>query len=471
MAKARARCSVEAALLEFLRKRGFAPEDRIAVAYSGGPDSTALLLALSALGWREEVAIHVDHGIRPRPELDAELALVRRACADAGARLIVARLRPGAVAERAKESGEGVEAEARRFRYAALRSAMRKTGAEAVLLGHTRDDQLETLLMRLFGGSGAGGLRGMPEASGPFLRPFLGIGKAELLAYAAERGAMYSTDSTNASGEFLRNRIRRELVPALDAAMPGWRRGLARAAAKAALDEDALAAQAEALAFSGSSDGSLSSPAEALLGASEAVAVRAIVAAAGRALGAARVSSDMAAAALRALRGGDPSKYRGRGMEIERRGGNVALRRLPAFTERGGLDFPRRDGYFVLIDRPCRVRVGKLEVRASWSSDIGSGIRADAFRFPLVVRSRRPGDAIALKDGTKRLDALFSEWGLPESSRGAAPVVEDRDGIVAVLGAGIGGKDRYRARREDASPRGGPSGEGGRRLSVIVKGA
>jgi hypothetical protein len=72
-----------------------------------------------------------------------------------------------------------------------------------------------------------------------------------------------------------------------------------------------------------------------------------------------------------------------------------------------------------------------------------------------------------MKDGNKRLDLLFSEWAMRQDARGKAPVVEDRDGIVAVLGAAYGGKDRYRAR-----PRGErPDGECERRLSVIVKGA
>jgi tRNA(Ile)-lysidine synthase len=470
MAKVRARCLVEAVLLEFLVQRDFAPDDELAVAYSGGPDSTALLVALSALGWRRRTALHVDHGIRPRDELDAERAFVRGICADLGARLVVARVRPGAVAERARASGQGIEAEARRFRYQALRSARERSGARAVLLAHTRDDQLETLLMRLFGGSGAGGLKGIPESSGPFLRPFLGLEKAELLAYLEERGQKYSTDSTNASGEYLRNRIRHAMVPALDSAIPGWRSGLARAAAKAALDEEALMAIASKLDFSALPDGSLTADAATLLGASDAIAIRAIVGVAGRTLGRDRVSSDMAAAALDALRKSEHSAYRGMGLELRRRDGEVLLRRSPAFPERGGLDFPRRDGYFVLIDRPCRVRIGKLEVSASWRSD-GPGIRADTFRFPLVVRSRRPGDAIALKGGTKRLDALFSEWGLAEALRRVVAVVEDRDGIVAVLGAEFGGKDRFRERQAGDRPLGGPDGASERRFSVIVKGA
>lgn len=461
----RARCMVESRLLEELGRRGLEPSMGLAVAYSGGPDSTALLAALSALCGRGEsararpLAIHVDHGLRPEAELEAELALVAENCRALGARLLVAHVRRGAIAERARASGEGVEAAARRYRYSAFRRGLSDSGCRALLLAHTADDQLETVLMRLFGGSGSGGLRGIPASSGPFLRPFLGLAKADLLSYLEERGLRYSIDSTNAQGDYLRNRIRGELVPFLDSGFPGWRRGLARAAAKAGLDEDALSRAAASLRFERLADGSLSAPAASLLSAPDALALRALVEASSLLRGKARMPSDLAAAALRALRMGEGASYRGSGILFSRRSDRVELR--------FGLDFPRARGYFVMIDRPQSLRIGGLEVRAAWSdadraSERGQGIRADAFRFPLVVRSRRPGDGIALPGGTKRLDALFSEWALQEEARRRVPVIEDRDGIVAVLGSSLGGEDRYRR---------GPSGSCDRRLVVSVKGA
>jgi len=436
------------------------------VAYSGGPDSTALLLALSSLGWRSILAIHVDHGLRPRPELDAELAVVKANCAELGAGLVVAHVRPGAIEGRAKESGLGTEAEARKFRYAALRRAASAAGARAVLLAHNLDDQVETVLMRILAGSGAGGIRGMPEASGPFLRPLLGIAKPRLLDYLRDRGRAYSIDSTNASDSYLRNRIRHDLVPFLDARFPGWRRGLARAQDKAALDEEALGALSRGL-FRAEPDGSLRCGAASLASAPEAVAIRAVVAAAGTAVGEDRVSSSMAREALKALGAGG---YRGRGIDLRREGEDVVLRRAKAVIGRGGLDFPLHDGYFVIVDRPSWIRVGRLLVIAVWDDSPGAdaGIREGAFSFPLVVRSRRPGDALALRRGSKRLDELLAEWGIPACSRDKVPIIEDRDGIVAVLGAGAGGRDRYRASR--AGYRLGDGAEG-RRFSVIVKGA
>ena len=108
----RAHCLVEAVLLEFLRGQNIRNDAKIAVAFSGGPDSTALLTALCAIGWKRPIAVHVDHGIRDYDELSAERKLVESVCSSLGARLIQAHVRPGAVFQRSRVTCEGVEAEA-----------------------------------------------------------------------------------------------------------------------------------------------------------------------------------------------------------------------------------------------------------------------------------------------------------------------------------------------------------------------
>lgn len=452
----RASGPVESTLRTFLSSLDLAEGEAIGVAYSGGPDSSALLAALCALRPGGAVALHVDHGIRGSEERAAEEGLCRRACRSLGCPLTVASLRPGAVAEAAARAGIGMEAAARAYRYHALRRAMRRRGLRYALLAHTADDQAETVLMRAFGGAGAAGLRGIPPRNGPFLRPFLVLGKADLLAYLDSRGMAFSVDSTNASLDYRRNRVRSILVPALDASLPGWRTGIARTARSAALDEEALSAAAARAAFRPRPDGRLAAEAGALLGAPDAVAARALVSAAGSFLGRDRFPWRLALAALEALRRGGGGAYCGGGLRLERAGESVLL----------GLDFPTGRGYFVRIDGPCKIFAGSVRVGAAWTS--GPGIRDGSFRFPLVVRSRRPGDAIASKDGSKRIDELLSEWAVPRPARGAVPIAEDADGIVAVLASSLGGRDRYRAGPPGEDD---PSGNGSRRFAVIVKGA
>ena len=482
----------EARVEGFLSSRGLSKAEPALVALSGGPDSTALLAALAALGAGALRAVHVDHGLRPRAELDAERDFVRGLCRGLGVPLTIARLRPGAVLERARADGEGVEAAARRFRYAAFRAILAREGLSRLYLAHNRDDQLETILMRFLAGSGPGGLRGMPEAAGPILRPLLSTPKSEILAYLAARGLGHSQDSTNDGDAYLRNRVRRGLVPVLDERFPGWGRGLLRGAELAALDEEALAAWAVRVGFApapaasssgagpggaatprapgSSASGRLEADAASFFGAPEAVRRRALLQAMSL-LGPARpgrrgerqpegrrLPARLARAALLAASSG--GRYRGAGIELRLEEGRLILSR--------SLDFPKRRGYFVVIERPgpggAEIHAGSVTVAARWSEGPdAAGLDEGAFTFPLVARSRRPGDALSLRRGRKPLDELLSEWGLPAEARGSLPVIEDRDGIVAVLGSAWGGRDRFRHC-------GGGLGNG-RKLSIAVKGA
>lgn len=429
---------------------------RALVGFSGGPDSTALLAALVEAGARDLSALHVDHGLRPEEERRAELETVRRVASGLGVPLLVARVRPGAIVGQARIRGEGIEAAARRYRHAALRKAALRTGAEAIYLAHTRDDQLETVLMRFLSGSGAAGLRGIPRKSGLVVRPFLDLPKSALLAYLERKGLPYSVDSTNAGDDYSRNRLRHRVLPVLCGYFPGWESGVALSARKAGLDEEALARSAEKFAFRRS--GRNLEADEALLGEPDALRYRAFLAAAGTLSAGRRVPFRLVVAAFAALDSGGRC-YRGGGLELRREDGRLVLA--------SALDFPGYRGYFVEIAEPgpggFTARAGRISVSVAWQSGKGAeGIRRDAFSFPLVVRSRKPGDELAIRGGSKRLDVLLSEWGVDAAVRDRIPVIEDRDGVVAVLGSGFGGRDRYR--RNDGR-------ESDVRLSIQVKGA
>jgi tRNA(Ile)-lysidine synthase len=127
-----------------------------------------------------------------------------------------------------------------------LKAEARRVGAAKTLVAHTRDDLLETALMRVFRGSGPAGLAAMPRETSSVLRPLLGIGRADALAYLSERGIPYRTDSTNADPAFLRNRIRLKLIPCLDEFFPSWRQALAGLAETQRLVADFLADESAA---------------------------------------------------------------------------------------------------------------------------------------------------------------------------------------------------------------------------------
>jgi tRNA(Ile)-lysidine synthase len=231
-AVAAVRAAVRAAL------RDLAPGDRVLVACSGGADSLALAAATAFEAPRFGLlagAVTVDHQLQPgSAERAARLADTLRGLG----------LDPVAVATVEVGHTGGPEAAARAARYAALDAAAERLGAVAVLLGHTRDDQAETVLLGLARGSGARSLAGMAPRSGRYRRPLLDLDRS--VVRAATAGLAPWEDPHNADPSFGRSRVRHEALPALEAALgPGVTAALARTAALLRADADALDAWAD----------------------------------------------------------------------------------------------------------------------------------------------------------------------------------------------------------------------------------
>jgi tRNA(Ile)-lysidine synthase len=205
----------------------------VLVACSGGPDSVALAVALAHEAPRAGLragAVTVDHGLQPGSAARA-VAVADQLTALGLAPVEVAR---GAVGDRG-----GPEAAARAARYRALDEVAARLGAATVLLGHTRDDQAETVLLGLARGSGARSLAGMAPVRGVYRRPLLGLPREAVRAAAA--GHPTWDDPHNDDPAFTRTRVRRELLPALERHLgPGVTGALARTADQLRADADAL---------------------------------------------------------------------------------------------------------------------------------------------------------------------------------------------------------------------------------------
>lgn len=177
--------------------------DRLVVAVSGGPDSTALLIALAALR-ADFIAAHVNHHLRGG-ESDDDERFVRELCARLGVPLRVADGTLDAGAVRA----HGIEAAAREVRHARLHAIRDAAGMRWIATAHQLDDQAETVLMRLMTGSGLAGLRGIhPVRDDGVVRPLLEVTRADVEEFLRERNIVARTDSSNADPRFLRNRVR-----------------------------------------------------------------------------------------------------------------------------------------------------------------------------------------------------------------------------------------------------------------------
>jgi tRNA(Ile)-lysidine synthase len=195
----------------------FEPGQTVIVACSGGPDSTCLLHSLARLGRLFRigvVAFHFDHRLRPDSADDADY--VRRQAERLG--LAVAL---GEAVDHPRK-GQSIEAWARMARYGALTQAALDKGAEVAALGHTTDDQAETVLLGLFRGGGMDALAGMPPVGSipplgfPAVRPLLDTSRAEVLAFCRALRLRPRQDPMNRDPRFLRNRIRHDVLPLLE---------------------------------------------------------------------------------------------------------------------------------------------------------------------------------------------------------------------------------------------------------------
>ncbi len=209
---------------------------------SGGPDSLCMLDILRQLGYRVIVA-HLDHGLRAESAQEAEQ--LRQLVQGYGLSFVLER---GNVRDYASNHSLSIEEAARERRYRFLFEQARRHQVQAVAVGHTANDQVETVLMHLLRGSGLPGLRGMSyrslpnpwSKSIPLVRPLLGVWREEILAHLKRSGMQPSLDASNLDTRFYRNRLRHELIPQLEKLNPGVRQRLWQMADILSEDENVL---------------------------------------------------------------------------------------------------------------------------------------------------------------------------------------------------------------------------------------
>jgi tRNA(Ile)-lysidine synthase len=218
----------------------FSPALPLAVAYSGGADSTALLLTC-ARKWPGQVqAIHIHHGLQAAA--DAFEQHCRQVCAALAVPLVVKRV------DGRHAPGQSPEDAARRARYKAFEAVAQEQHAQAAIktiaIAQHADDQVETLLLALSRGSGLPGLSAMPaiwmREGITYQRPLLAVSAADIRSWLANEGASFIEDATNTDQQFTRNRIRTHVLPALHATFPHFRDTFARSAAHAAQAQELL---------------------------------------------------------------------------------------------------------------------------------------------------------------------------------------------------------------------------------------
>jgi len=408
---------------------GVARGEHLLVAVSGGPDSTALLVALAELaperGW-SLTAAYVDHGLRGA-ESAVDREVVARVAAAGGVPLVERRL--------ALAAGSALEARARRARHRALVAMAGEVGASRIVLGHTADDQAETLLLRLLRGAGRGGLAGMRPARGRLLRPLLGATRADVRHFLADRGVACALDRSNADLRHARNRVRRLVLPLMAAEFnPGIVRGLAALAGRLRDEEsilEALAAERAARLVDGARLDVAVGEEPAALG--RRIVRRWLEQGARRGVTAEQVERvlDLARGLRRGLVAipGSVRVVREHDRLIRRAGREAAPSAFYCMVAPGGSAVA--SGWRLTLSPPAPITTADVGASpGAWAM-----FDAEALRDGLVVRSRRPGDRIHLPGiGTRKLQDVLVDAKVPREARDALPLVVVAGEIVWVPG-------------------------------------
>jgi tRNA(Ile)-lysidine synthase len=440
----------------------------VLVAVSGGADSVALLHLLREIaplaGFGLAGIAHLHHGLRGAAA-DADEAFVAALASSLALPLHLSRMD---VRRLAASWRTGLEDAARRARYEFLEASARDAGADRIAVGHTRDDQAETLLLQLIRGAGPRGLGGIHARAGLVVRPLLEVPREALRQYLGGRGLEWREDETNRDPALLRNRVRHELVPYLERRFsPGIVRVLAREAALARADGEYLdrAAAAAAGWLVRVRDQRVEVDTAGLLAEPAAVASRVARLALIRAAPGRFIGYDHVAALLRfAAQGPTGGRLRLPGAWVVRQG--PRLRLGPPDEPAGGRE---ANSFRVLLSIPgeapvpaasCTVSAARVDWPAAGLSRADGTLAvprevavvdAAALSPVLVVRGRAPGDRFAPLGlgGRKKLHDFFVDRKVPRQARDLVPlVVDDRDRIVWVAGHAIAEEFRVSERTE-----------------------
>lgn len=416
--------------------------DRVVVAVSGGADSVCLLDVLARLVpdfGLELLVAHFEHGLR-EAEDGPETRFVEKL-----AREMSLPFELGTAGDLKKESGS-LEERAREARYSFLEHVKTKCGAQKIALGHTLDDQAETVLMRLLRGSGTKGLSGIPPVRAPgIIRPLIGTPRKEVEGYLGSRGLKWITDSSNRDRNFLRNRIRLELLPELLRYQPRLVERLGALARDIREEDrflDGLAAQWVEAHGEFPAGGVLVLPREETLGLDPALRLRVLRRALGWVAGGLRRIDRRHVEAVEGLARGQrpqseislPNRILARrsydklifGSTHAKIGAPFELQ-LPS----PGLYEIKEAGTCVHLQEKARRDIDLLN-----ETPLKAFLDADKIHFPLTLRSILPGDRfipLGMK-GRRKIKDFLIDLKVPAEDRSRIPLLLSRGAVAWVCG-------------------------------------
>ena len=438
-------------VVKTVRARGlFEPGQHLLVAISGGPDSVALLLLLHRLvpRWRLRLtAVHFNYGLRGG-ESDDDQAFVMSLCESLRVPLhcvpLDVRTRPKRVS---------LQAQAREVRYRVMAQLAEDLGVDRIAVGHTADDQAETILLWMLRGAGLTGLAGMPaERDGKIVRPLYEARRREILAFLDATGHSYRQDSSNTKLIYTRNRIRHEVLPVLSRIAPTAIEALCRMGDLCREDEQYLAGQVDQVSVSlvqVGSDGGYTIHRQRLQAETPAMQRRvlrevfrrlhplrrvpsvATVEDVRRLLSSKGASGGHVIGGVRILLTRNALAIQPAGVALQQPGSRAVCQvesvQVPSVIEWAGT------GQQIRVQEGSPAEARRFVVSREWAMIVD----ADRVSQPLRLRSWRVGDRFVpsgMKGRSKKLQDYFVDLKIPLSERRRIPILEASEGIVGVIG-------------------------------------
>ena len=391
------------------------PPGKLLLAFSGGSDSLFLMAVLSVLAPERTEAVYVDHSLRSREELEREIELNRKNAASLGIPLRVVHIPEGFIKSQAKN--QGIESAARSERYRILSEIAESEGFDYILTAHHREDQVETVLMRILSSAPFCSYRGILQNDGIIFRPILSVSKKEILSFLLSSGLEWAEDSTNSDTSYLRNHIRHRVLPFISEEARCLISSIAGNVAefrkripnipytgnfflsverKAFLE--AFPFQRDELVYSifkysGCND---------------------------------RVSRKIVADIFSKAQEGK---------------GQMLFSGMSLYFSRDNLRFyPLLDDFAVEYSRKD-IKIGRILLKHIVPDPLTICIDEKRLCFPVVLRTAREGDRIELREGERRISDLEKNMRIPYSI-----VLEDRNGIAVYFARFAGGRDRLAKR-------------------------
>lgn len=374
------------------------PGERVFCAVSGGADSVALLFGMYLLREKFQLdlsAAHFNHHLRGE-ESDRDAKFVQEFCRGYAIPLVLgnAQVRPGK---------KGLEAAAREARYAFLRSLPGK-----VATAHTADDNAETVLMHLIRGTGLKGLGGIAPVNGSVIRPMLSVTRQEVEAFLQEYHLPHREDSSNASDDFLRNRLRHHVMPLLQMENPGVSLAISAAALRLRQDEEYLQSQLEP-----------ELPNVSVLAQMPPALQSRYLEHFLKQNGVPEPEQVHISAARELLYSDKPSA------RMDFPGGVVVARDYDRLTVLGNPPALMEERLAV----PGVTELPQWGIRVTCEEEPNGGFGVNV-RGSLTVRSRKAGDEIRLPGGTKSIKRLMIDRKISAPERNRIPILADDDGVL-----------------------------------------